>query len=63
MVNRRSVKRKPPSPKVKKTIVKGMVKDVKKLRSALAKGKKKKFQAAVGRLSTAMRHIDSTPNR
>jgi hypothetical protein len=31
-----------------------MVKDAKKLRSAYAKGEKKKFQAAFGRLSAAM---------
>jgi hypothetical protein len=37
------VKRKTPSPKAKKAIVKHMVKDAKKLRSAYAKGKKKKF--------------------
>jgi hypothetical protein len=44
--------------KPKKAIVKLMVKDVKKLRSAYAKGKKKKFQAAFGRLSAAMIDID-----
>jgi hypothetical protein len=53
------VKRKTPSPKQKKTIVKHMVKDAKKLRSAYAKGKKKKFQAVFGRLSAAMIDIDS----
>jgi hypothetical protein len=37
-----------------------MVKDAKKLRSAYAKGKMKKFQAAFGRLSAAM--IDVDPN-
>ena len=58
MAKRRSVKRKSSSPKAKKTIVKGVVKDAKKLRSAFTKGKKKKFQAAVGRLSAAMRDID-----
>jgi hypothetical protein len=63
MVKRRTVKRKPPSPKAKKAIVKGMVKDVKKLRSALSKGKKKKFHAAAGRLSTAMRHIETTQDK
>jgi hypothetical protein len=40
------VMRKTPSPKQKKVIVKHMVKDAKRLRSAYAKGKKKKFQAA-----------------
>jgi hypothetical protein len=39
-------------------IVKHMVKDAKKLRSAYAKGKKKKFQAAFGRLSAAMIDVD-----
>jgi hypothetical protein len=52
------VKRKTPSPKAKKAIVKHMVKDAKKLRSAYAKGKKKKFQAAFGRLSVAMIDVD-----
>jgi hypothetical protein len=52
------VKRKKPSPKAKKVIVKHMVKDAKKLRSAYAKGKKNKFQAAFGRLSAAMIDID-----
>jgi hypothetical protein len=52
------VKRKTPSPKAKKVIVKHMVKDAKKLRSAYAKGKKKKFQAAFGRLSAAMIDVD-----
>jgi hypothetical protein len=52
------VKRKTPSPKAKKVIVKHMVKDAKKLRSAHAKGKKKKFQAAFGRLSAAMIDVD-----
>jgi hypothetical protein len=42
----------------KKVIVKHMVKDAKKLRSAYAKGKKKKFQAAFGRLSAAMIDVD-----
>ena len=53
------VKRKTPTPKAKKAIVKHMVKDAKKLRSAYAKGKKKKFEAAFGRLSAAM--IDVNP--
>jgi hypothetical protein len=52
------VERKSPSPKAKKAIVKHMVKDAKKLRSAYAKGKKKKFQAAFGRLSAAMIDVD-----
>jgi hypothetical protein len=52
------VKCKSPSPKAKKVIVRRMVKDAKKLRSAFAKGKKKKFQAAFGRLSAAMIDID-----
>jgi hypothetical protein len=52
------VKRKTPSPKGKKAIVKHMVQDAKKLRSAYAKGKKKKFQTAFGRLSAAMIDID-----
>ena len=55
---RSMVKRKTPSPKAKKVIVKHMVKDAKKLRTAYAKGKKKKFQAAFGRLSAAMIDID-----
>jgi hypothetical protein len=63
MVKRRTVKRKPPSPKAKKTIVKGVIKDAKKLQSALSKGKKKKFQAALGRLSAAMRYIDMTQHK
>jgi hypothetical protein len=50
--------RKTPSPKEKKAIVKHMVKDAKQLRSAYAKGKKKKFQAAFGRLSAAMIDVD-----
>jgi hypothetical protein len=41
---RSMVKRKTPSPKAKKVIVKHMVKDAKRLRTAYAKGKKKKFQ-------------------
>jgi hypothetical protein len=52
------VMRKAPSPKQKKVIVKHMVKDAKKLRSAYAKGKKKKIQAAFGRLSAAMIDVD-----
>jgi len=52
------VKRKTPGPKAKKVIVKHMVKDAKRLRTAYAKGKKKKFQAAFGRLSAAMIDID-----
>jgi hypothetical protein len=52
------VKPKSPSAKAKKAIVKRMVKDARKLRSAFAKDKKKKFQAAFGRLSTAMIDID-----
>jgi hypothetical protein len=52
------VTRKAPSPKQKKAIVKHMVKDAEKLRSAYAKGKKKKFQAAFGRLSAAMIDVD-----
>jgi hypothetical protein len=52
------VKRKTASPKAKKVIVKHMVKDAKKLRTAYTKGKKKKFQAAFGRLSAAMIDID-----
>jgi hypothetical protein len=52
------VMRKVPNPKQKKMIVKHMVKDAKKLRSAYAKGKKKKFQAAFGRLSAAMIDVD-----
>jgi hypothetical protein len=52
------VMRKAPSPKAKKAIVKRMVKDAKQLRSAYAKGKKKKFQAAFGRLSAAMIDVD-----
>jgi hypothetical protein len=52
------VKRKRPGPKAKKAIVKHMVKDAKKLRSAFAEGKKKKFQAAFGRLSAAMIDVD-----
>jgi hypothetical protein len=55
---RTMVMRKVPSPKQKKVIVKHMVKDAKKLRSAYAKGKKKKFQAAFGRLSAAMIDVD-----
>jgi hypothetical protein len=55
---RTMVMRKTPSPKQKKVIVKHMVKDAKKLRSAYAKGKKKKFQAAFGRLSAAMIDVD-----
>jgi hypothetical protein len=51
------VMRKTPSPKEKKVIVKHMVKDAKKLRSAYAKGKKK-FQSAFGRLSAAMIDVD-----
>jgi hypothetical protein len=35
-----------------------MVKDAKKLRAAYAKGKKKKFEAAFGRLSAAMIDVD-----
>ena len=42
----------------KKVIVKRMVKDAKKLRSAFAKDEKKKFQAAFGRLTGAMIDID-----
>jgi hypothetical protein len=45
-------------PKAKKAIVKHMVKDAKKLRAAYAKGKKKKFEAAFGRLSAAMIDVD-----
>jgi hypothetical protein len=58
--NRRAppLKRKTPIPKAKKVIVKHMVKDAKKLRSAYAKGTKKKFQAAFGRLSAAMIDVD-----
>jgi hypothetical protein len=52
------VKRKRPSPKAKKAIVKRIVKDAKKLRSAYAKGQTKKFQAAFGRLSGAMMDVD-----
>jgi hypothetical protein len=52
------VERKTPSPKQKKVIVKHMVKEAKKLRSAYAKGKKKKFQTAFGRLSAAMIDVD-----
>jgi uncharacterized protein YnzC (UPF0291/DUF896 family) len=52
------VERKTPSPKQKKVIVKQMVKEAKKLRSAYAKGKKKKFQTAFGRLSAAMIDVD-----
>ena len=52
------VKRKMPTPKAKKAIVKHMVKDAKKLRSAYAKGEKKKFQVAFGRLSAAMIDVD-----
>jgi hypothetical protein len=52
------VKRKTPSPKEKEAIVKHMVKDAKKLRSAYTKDKKKKFQAAFGRLSAAMIDVD-----
>ena len=52
------VMRKTPSSKDKKMIVKHMVKDAKKLRSAYAKGKKKKFQTAFGRLSAAMIDVD-----
>jgi hypothetical protein len=52
------VMRKTPSPKDKKMIVKHMVKDAKKLRSAYAKGKNKKFQAAFGRLSAAIVDVD-----
>ena len=56
------VKRKTPSPKAKKVIVKHMVKDAKKLRTAYAKGKKKKFQAAFGRLSAGdARRLGSYP--
>jgi hypothetical protein len=53
MVKRRTVKHKPPSAKAKKTIVKGVIKD----QSALSKDKKKKFQAALGRLNAAMMSI------
>jgi hypothetical protein len=56
---RTMVMRKTPSPEAKKVIVKHMVKNAKKLRAAYAKGKKKKFQAAFGRLSAAM--IDVGP--
>ena len=52
------VERKTPSPKAMEAIVKHMVKDAKKLRSAYAKGKKKKFEAAFGRLSAAMIDVD-----
>jgi hypothetical protein len=55
---RTMVERKTPSPKQKKATVKRMVKDAKKLRSAYARGKKKKFQAAFGRLSAAMIDVD-----
>jgi hypothetical protein len=55
---RAMVKRKKPSPKAKKAIVKHMVKDAKKLRSAYAEGEKKKFEAAFGRLSAAMIDVD-----
>jgi hypothetical protein len=52
------VKRKKASPKAKKAIVKHIVKDAKKLRSAYAKGETKKFEAAFGRLSAAMVDVD-----
>ena len=52
------VMRKVPTPKQKKVIVKHMVKDAKKLRSAYTRGKTKKFQAAFGRLSAAMIDVD-----
>jgi hypothetical protein len=57
------VMRKTPSPKQKKVIVRHMVRDAKKLRSAYAKGKKKKFQAAFGRLSAAMIDVDPKGER
>jgi hypothetical protein len=52
------VKRKRPSPKAKKSIVKPMVKEAKKLRSAYAKDETKKFEAAFDRLSAAMIDVD-----
>ena len=52
------VKRKTPTPKAKRAIVKHMVKDAKKLRAAYAKGKRKKIEAAFGRLSAAMIDVD-----
>src|SRR6516164_873444 len=55
---RAMVKRKTPTPKAKRAIVKHMVKDAKKLRAAYAKGKRKKIEAAFGRLSAAMIDVD-----